>query len=146
ASPKGMACDGVTALVLAAAGGSYCIGTLAMRQRQRFPALGSDSCGLAFSRLESIARPGRVGIGMADAVISRLVSLRNLAVRPTSSVSEVRQDTCGSRAGRPGTRCEFGAGGHLPAHRAGDPHLFAIATNQPRYRRRPLGQPLRSAR
>ena len=81
-----MACDGVTALVLAAAGGSYCIGTLAMRQRQRFPALGSDSCGLAFSRLESIARPGRVGIGMADAVISRLASLRNLAVRPTSSV------------------------------------------------------------
>ena len=34
------------------------------------------------------------GIGMTDAIITRLASLQNLAVRPTSSVSEICQRSC----------------------------------------------------
>ena len=41
---------------------------------------------LPFRNLSGPERDELLGVGMADAVISRLASLRNLAVRPTSSV------------------------------------------------------------
>ncbi len=41
---------------------------------------------LPFRDLSGQARNSTWGIGMADAIISRLTSLQNLAVRPTTSV------------------------------------------------------------
>ncbi len=75
------------ALLLAAGGGSYWY----LHSHRAASPVASQSpvqtlAVLPFRDLSP--QPGREewGIGMADAVISRLVSLRNLAVRPTSSV------------------------------------------------------------
>ena len=74
------------AVLILAAGGSYWY----LRSRHAAAPAASSSVQtlavLPFRELSPQAGREDWGIGMADAVISRLVSLRNLAVRPTSSV------------------------------------------------------------
>jgi serine/threonine-protein kinase len=82
----------VAALVLAA-GGSY---WYFHSRHVSVPASSAAIQTLAVLPFRDLSpQPGREewGIGMADAVISRLVSLRNLAVRPTSSVLKYVKST-----------------------------------------------------
>ncbi len=76
----------VAALVLVAGGSYWYLRSRHAAVPVASPAAVQTLAVLPFRDLSP--QPGREewGIGMADAVISRLVSLRNLAVRPTSSV------------------------------------------------------------
>ncbi len=72
-------------------------------------------------------RPGEEswGIGMTDAIISRLTSLQNLAVRPTTSVLKYIKDPNRSRAGSAGTGGRFRARWHVSARFRSDSRLGA---------------------
>ena len=76
----------LAALVLAAGGSYWYLRSSHVAAPTAQPSAVQTLAVLPFRDLSP--QPGREewGIGMADAVISRLVSLRNLAVRPTSSV------------------------------------------------------------